>query len=63
MTAPLADNDKLVGDEIGARDLAGELKGPGTRDLMTGRITLHQKTILMLESFHKQAAATRPWLA
>lgn len=51
--ALLAANEKLVGDAIRARDLAGEANDPETQDLMTGRITLHQKTIWMLGSFLK----------
>ncbi len=51
--ALLAGNEKLVKDAISARDLAGEVNDPETQDLMTGRITLHQKTIWMLESFLK----------
>ena len=51
--ALLEANEKLVTDAIQARDLAGELNDPETQDLMTGRITLHQKTIWMLKSFLK----------
>jgi len=38
---------------VSARDLAGEVNDPETQDLMTERITLHQKTIWMLKSFLK----------
>jgi starvation-inducible DNA-binding protein len=51
--ALLAANEKLVKDAMNARDLAGEVNDPETQDLMTERITLHQKTIWMLKSFLK----------
>lgn len=51
--ALLAANEKLVKDAMKARDLAGESNDPETQDLMTERITLHQKTIWMLRSFLK----------
>lgn len=47
----LAANEKLVKDAACARDLAGESNDPETQDLMTARITLHQKTCWMLKSF------------
>lgn len=53
VAALLAGNEKLVKDAIRARDLAGEANDPETQDLMTARITLHQKTIWMLGSFLK----------
>jgi starvation-inducible DNA-binding protein len=53
VSALLAANEKLVKDAITARDLAGEVNDPETQDLMTERITLHQKTIWMLKSFLK----------
>ncbi|MCU0777892.1 MAG: DNA starvation/stationary phase protection protein, partial [Akkermansiaceae bacterium] len=53
VSALLAANEKLVKDAIKARDLAGEVNDPETQDLMTERITLHQKTIWMLKSFLK----------
>jgi starvation-inducible DNA-binding protein len=53
VTALLAANEKLVKDAMSARDLAGEVNDPETQDLMTERITLHQKTIWMLKSFLK----------
>ncbi len=46
-------NEKLVADAASARDLAGEANDPESQDLMIGRITLHQKTIWMLNSFLK----------
>ena len=46
-------NEKLVADATQARDLAGEANDPESQDLMTERITLHQKTIWMLKSFLK----------
>jgi len=49
--ALLAANEKLVHDAIHARDLAGKVNDPESQDLMTARITLHQKTIWMLKSF------------
>ena len=49
----LAANEKLVVDAVKARDLAGKANDPESQDLMTGRITLHQKTIWMLKSFLK----------
>ena len=51
--ALLAANEKLVRDAACARDLAGESNDPETQDLMTVRVTLHQKTIWMLKSFLK----------
>jgi starvation-inducible DNA-binding protein len=51
--ALMAANQKLVQDATKARDLAGEHNDPETQDLMTERITLHQKTIWMLKSFLK----------
>ncbi len=51
--ALLSANEKLVKDAVCARDLAGENNDPETQDLMTERITLHQKTIWMLGSFLK----------
>jgi starvation-inducible DNA-binding protein len=51
VAALLAANEKLVGDAVRARDLAGEVNDPESQDLMTERITLHQKTIWMLKSF------------
>ena len=51
--ALLEANEKLVADAIAARDLAGDANDPETQDLMTERITLHQKTIWMLGSFLK----------
>jgi starvation-inducible DNA-binding protein len=53
VSALLAANEKLVKDAIIARDLAGEVNDPETQDLMTERITLHQKTIWMLRSYLK----------
>ena len=49
----LGANEKLVADAVKARDLAGEANDPESQDLMTGRITLHQKTTWMLKSFLK----------
>jgi len=49
----LTANQKLVTDAAQARDLAGEVNDPESQDLMIGRITLHQKTIWMLQSFLK----------
>ena len=46
-------HQKLVADAALARDLAGEANDPESQDLMIGRITLHQKTIWMLQSFLK----------
>ncbi len=51
VSALLAANEKLVLDATRARDLAGEVNDPESQDLMTARITLHQKTIWMLKSF------------
>jgi starvation-inducible DNA-binding protein len=53
VSALLAASEKLVKDAIKARDLAGEVNDPETQDLMTERITLHQKTIWMLKSYLK----------
>ncbi len=46
-------NKKLIQDAARARDLAGELNDAETQDLMVGRITLHQKTAWMLNSYLK----------
>jgi starvation-inducible DNA-binding protein len=46
-------NQKLVDDAAKARDLAGQANDPESQDLMIARITLHQKTIWMLQSFLK----------
>lgn len=46
-----AANEKLVTDASHARDLAGAANDPESQDLMIGRITVHQKTIWMLNSF------------
>ena len=51
--ALLAANEKLVKDAMVARDLAGEANDPESQDLMTERVTLHQKTIWMLKSYLK----------
>ena len=51
--AVLAANEKVVADAIKARDLAGECNDPETQDMMTERVTLHQKTIWMLASYLK----------
>lgn len=47
-------NRKLVADAAQARDDAGAGNDPESQDLMIGRITLHQKTIWMLQSYLKQ---------
>lgn len=47
----LAANEKLVADAAQARDLAGTANDPESQDLMIERITVHQKTIWMLNSF------------
>lgn len=49
----VAANQKLVADAAKARDIAGQANDPESQDLMIGRITLHQKTIWMLQSFLK----------
>lgn len=46
-------NQKVVGDAVRARDLAGAANDAESQDLMIERITLHQKTIWMLKSFLK----------
>ncbi|MCX8157021.1 MAG: DNA starvation/stationary phase protection protein [Verrucomicrobiae bacterium] len=46
-------NRKLIADAEKARDLAGEANDMESQDLMIQRITLHQKTVWMLESFLK----------
>lgn len=51
--ALIAANQKLAADAAVARDLAGEVNDPESQDLMIGRITLHQKTVWMLDSFLK----------
>ncbi len=45
---------KVVADAAQAREYAGAGNDPESQDLMIGRITLHQKTIWMLESYLKQ---------
>jgi starvation-inducible DNA-binding protein len=52
--ALLAANEKLVADAAKARDLAGEVNDAESQDLMIARITVHQKTIWMLNSFLKE---------
>ena len=47
-------NRKLVADAVAAREAAGEANDQETQDLMVERITLHQKTIWMLNSFLKE---------
>jgi starvation-inducible DNA-binding protein len=49
--ALIAANEKLVGDAARARDVAGKSNDAESRDLMIGRITLHQKTIWILKGF------------
>ena len=44
---------ELLADAAQARDLAGEANDPESQDLMIQRITLHQKTVWMLQSFLK----------
>jgi len=44
-------NQKLVGDLMRARDLAGESGDVETEDLMIARAQVHQKNIWMLKSF------------
>jgi starvation-inducible DNA-binding protein len=51
--ALIESNKKLIKDAARARDLAGELNDAETQDLMIGRITLHQKTAWMLNSYLK----------
>lgn len=51
--ALIAANGKLVSDAARARDLAGEAGDAESQDLMSNRVTLHQKTIWMLKSFLK----------
>jgi starvation-inducible DNA-binding protein len=51
----LAANEKLVADAVQARDLAGNANDPESQDLMIERITVHQKTIWMLNSFLRGA--------
>lgn len=46
-------NEKLLKDAAKARDLAGAANDAETQDLMIARITLHQKTVWMLNSFLK----------
>ncbi len=47
----VAANERLVGDLMKARDLAGDSGDDQTEDLMIARIQVHQKTIWMLRSF------------
>jgi len=49
----LAAHEKLVADATRARDLAGAAGDQETQDLMVNRITVHQKTRWMLQSFLK----------
>jgi starvation-inducible DNA-binding protein len=46
-------NEKLVSDAEKARDLAGGVNDAESQDLMIARITVHQKTLWMLNSFLK----------
>jgi starvation-inducible DNA-binding protein len=50
----LAANEKLVADAAKTRDLAEEANDPESHDLMVERVTVHQKTIWMLNSFMKR---------
>ena len=49
----IAANSKLLADAAQARDLAGQANDAESQDLMIQRITLHQKTVWMLQSFLK----------
>lgn len=51
--ALVAANEKLIADASTARDAAAAFNDPETEDLMVTRITLHQKTVWMLNSFLK----------
>ncbi|MFU8893421.1 MAG: Dps family protein [Luteolibacter sp.] len=51
--ALIAANEKLITDARIARDAAATADDPETEDLMIGRITLHQKTVWMLQSYLK----------
>lgn len=42
---------KIITDAGKARDLAGEIGDNETEDLMISRVTVHEKTLWMLESF------------
>lgn len=42
---------KLIADAGKVRDMAGEAGDNETEDLMIGRVTTHEKTLWMLESF------------
>lgn len=49
----LAAHEKLVADATRARDLAGAAGDQETQDLMIQRVTVHEKTRWMLQSFLK----------
>jgi len=44
-------NQKLLGNLVKARDLAGDSGDDETEDLMIARIQVHEKTVWMLKSF------------
>ncbi len=46
-------HQKLLADATRARDLAGTAGDQETQDLMVNRITVHEKTLWMLQSFLK----------
>lgn len=53
VTALAAGHRKTLGDAVQARDLAGQLGDAQSQDLMIERITAHEKTLWMLESYLK----------
>lgn len=46
-------HEKLIADAARARDLAAQAGDQETQDLMINRVTVHQKTLWMLQSFLK----------
>lgn len=48
-----AAHEKLIADAVRARDLAAQAGDQETQDLMINRVTVHQKTLWMLQSFLK----------
>lgn len=48
-----AAHEKLIADAVRARDLAALAGDQESQDLMINRVTVHQKTVWMLQSFLK----------
>jgi starvation-inducible DNA-binding protein len=53
VAALIVAHEKVVGDAVRTRDLAGEMCDLQTQDLMIKRLQWHQKTLWMLKSYLK----------